>query len=103
MGGLFAGFTQLIQAIGPAIGGLVAGVLGTWAAITTVSTILRQVQHLGGIEGGTTGATELQDEDTTPGRDRRWHNEDEEEEEEDDDTEDIIEADDDDWYPKDGS
>jgi hypothetical protein len=86
VGGLFAGLTQLIQSIGPAIGGLVAGVLGTWAAITTVSMVLRQVQHIGGMEGGTTGTTE-QDE----------------EEEEDDDTEDIIEADDDDWYPKDGT
>lgn len=85
MGGLFAGLTQLIQSIGPAIGGLVAGVLGTWAAITGVSTILRQVQHIGGIEP-IQGDTTLSDED-------------EEEEEEDDDTEDIIEADDlEDWF-----
>ena len=87
MGGLFAGLTQLIQSIGPAIGGLVAGLLGTWAAITTVSTVLRQVQHLGGMEGGTI--------ETEPQADT--------EEEEDEDEEDIVEADDDDWYPKAGT
>ena len=90
MGGLFAGLTQLIQSIGPAIGGLVAGLLGTWAAITTVSTVLRQVQHIGGMEGGTADPEPETQGDT-------------EEDEEDDDTEDIIEADDDDWYPKDGT
>ena len=89
MGGLFAGLTQLIQSIGPAIGGLVAGVLGTWAAITTVSTVLRQVQRLGGMEGGTA--------ETEPQADT-------EEEEEDEDTEDVIEADDtDDWGPDRGT
>jgi len=87
VGGLFAGLTQLIQSIGPAIGGLVAGLLGTWAAITTVSTVLRQVQHLGGMEGGTI--------ETEPQADT--------EEEEDEDEEDIVEADDDDWYPKAGT
>ena len=81
MGGLFAGLTQLIQSIGPAIGGLVAGLLGTWAAITTVSTVLRQVQHLGGMEGGTV--------ETEPQADTE--------------EEDVIEADDDDWYPKAGT
>ena len=86
MGGLFTGLTQLIQSIGPAIGGLVAGLLGTWAAITTVSTVLRQVQHFGGMEGGT-AETEPQDET----------------EEEDEDEEDVVEADDDDWYPKAGT
>ena len=90
MGGLFAGLTQLIQSIGPAIGGLVAGLLGTWAAITTVSTVLRQVQHIGGIEGGTADTEPETQGDT-------------EEEEEDDDTEDIVDADDDDWYPKGGT
>ena len=91
MGGLFAGLTQLIQSIGPAIGGLVAGLLGTWAAITTVSTVLRQVQHFGGMEGGTT-ETEPQEETE------------EEEEDEDEDKEDIIEADDtDDWGPDHGT
>jgi hypothetical protein len=85
VGGLFAGLTQIIQSIGPAIGGLVAGVLGTWAAITTVSTVLRQVQRIGGIEPPQ-GDTTLSDDDT-------------EEEEEDDDGEDVIEADDlEDWY-----
>jgi hypothetical protein len=88
VGGLFAGLTQLIQAIGPAIGGLVAGVLGTWAAITTVSTILRQVQHMGGIEPATQGDTAESDD---------------EEEEDDSDSEDIIDADDDDWYPRAGT
>jgi hypothetical protein len=87
VGGLFAGLTQVIQSIGPAIGGLIAGLLGTWAVITTVSTVLRQVQHLGGMEGGTI-ETEPQDET---------------EEEEDEDEEDVIEADDDDWYPKAGT
>jgi hypothetical protein len=91
VGGLFAGLTQLIQSIGPAIGGLVAGLLGTWAAITTVSTVLRQVQHLGGMEGGTT-----ETEPETQG--------DTEEEDEDEEAEDVIEAgDDEDWrglYPK---
>lgn len=90
MGGLFAGLTQLIQSIGPAIGGLVAGLLGTWAAITTVSTVLRQVQHIGGMEGGTADTEPETQGDT-------------EEEEEDDDTEDIVDADDDDWYPKGGT
>jgi hypothetical protein len=87
VGGLFTGLTQVIQSIGPAIGGLIVGLLGTWAAITTVSTVLRQVQHLGGIEDGT-AETESQG-DT--------------EEEEDEDEEDIIDADDDDWYPKGGT
>ncbi len=87
MGGLFTGLAQIIQSIGPAIGGLIAGLLGTWAAITTVSMVLRQVQHLGGMEGGTI-ETEPQDET---------------EEEEDEDEEDVIEADDDDWYPKAGT
>jgi hypothetical protein len=90
VGGLFAGLTQLIQSIGPAIGGLVAGLLGTWAAITTVSTVLRQVQHIGGMEGGTADTEPETQGDT-------------EEEEEDDDTEDIVDADDDDWYPKGGT
>jgi hypothetical protein len=90
VGGLFAGLTQLIQSIGPAIGGLVAGLLGTWAAITTVSMVLRQVQHLGGMEGGTI--------ETEPQADT------EEEEDEDEETEDIIEADDtDDWGPDRGT
>ena len=87
MGGLFTGLTQLIQSIGPAIGGLVAGLLGTWAAITTVSTVLRQVQHLGGMEGGTI-ETEPQAET---------------EETEDEDEEDVIEAEDIDWAIYDGT
>jgi hypothetical protein len=87
VGGLFTGLTQLIQSIGPAIGGLVAGLLGTWAAITTVSTVLRQVQHFGGMEGGTA--------ETEPQADTEEADEDEEE--------DVIEADDDDWYPKAGT
>lgn len=89
MGGLFAGLTQLIQSIGPAIGGLVAGLLGTWAAITTVSTVLRQVQHIGGMEGGTAD-TELETQGDT-------------EEEEDEDEEDIVEAEDIDWAIYDGT
>jgi len=90
VGGLFTGLTQLIQSIGPAIGGLVAGLLGTWAAITTVSTILRQVQHIGGIEPATQGDTATEENET-------------EEEEDDSDSEDIIDADDDDWYPRAGT
>jgi hypothetical protein len=87
VGGLFAGLTQLIQSIGPAIGGLVAGLLGTWAAITTVSTVLRQVQRLGGMEGGTV--------ETEPQADT--------EETEDEDEEDVIEAEDIDWAIYDGT
>jgi hypothetical protein len=87
VGGLFAGLTQLIQSIGPAIGGLVAGLLGTWAAITTVSTVLRQVQKFGGMEGG---AIETEPEAET-------------EEEEDEDEEDVVEAEDIDWAIYDGT
>jgi hypothetical protein len=90
VGGLFAGLTQLIQSIGPAIGGLVAGLLGTWAAITTVSTVLRQVQHLGGMEGGTADTEPETQGDT--------------EEADEDEEEDVIEADDtDDWGPDRGT
>lgn len=90
MGGLFAGLTQIIQSIGPAIGGLVAGIVGTWAAITTVSVILKQVKKIGGIE-------------SEPGPSEAAPDDDIEEEEEDDETEDIVDADDDDWYPKGGT
>jgi hypothetical protein len=90
VGGLFTGLTQLIQSIGPAIGGLVAGLLGTWAAITTVSTVLRQVQHLGGMEGGTADTEPETQGDT--------------EEADEDEEEDVIEADDtDDWGPDRGT
>lgn len=83
MGWLFAGLTQLIQSIGPAIGGLIAAVLPTWAAITTVSFVLRQVRHIGGVEEGPPDLGYGDDE-----------------EEEDDEGEDIIdEPDDDDWGP----
>lgn len=90
MGGLFSGLTGIISQIGPAIGGLITSVLGTFAAIVVVKAALHTAEKIGGIDtgGGTHGDVFAEEGDWGD----RPLSEDMEEE-------DVIDVDDEEWWP----